>query len=196
MDPKRIYKTNGKYMAKGKGFTLIELIVVICVIAIITSISMPPLLRWRTDANLRGAASNLAGDLEMAKVRAIRENAYVAVLLGSDGYTIFVDECEFGRLGQGMANSSQLHPDAIERSLTIVKRFREQLDEHETLRVACVATQAIREAENRDAFVNKAEEILGVSIEIITGQREAELVARAVANSFPEATSHSRTESS
>ena len=73
------------------GFTLIELMVVICVIAIIASLTMPPLLRWRTDANLRGAASNLAGDLEMAKVRAIRENAYVAVLLGSNGYTIFVD---------------------------------------------------------------------------------------------------------
>ena len=91
MDSKLIYRINGKDKSRDRGFTLIELIVAICVIAIITSITMPPLLRWRTDAKLRGAASNLAGDLEMAKVRAIRENAYVAVLLGSDGYTIFVD---------------------------------------------------------------------------------------------------------
>lgn len=64
---------------------------VIGIITIIASLTMPPLLRWRTDAKLRGAASNLMGDLELAKIRAIRENAYVAVLLSGNGYTIFVD---------------------------------------------------------------------------------------------------------
>lgn len=97
-----------------------------------------------------------------------------------------VDECEFGRLGQGMADASSLHPEAIERSLAIAKRFRAKLDEHETLRVGCVATQAIREADNRDDFVKPAEALLGTKIEVIAGQREAGLVARAVSSSFPE----------
>ena len=97
-----------------------------------------------------------------------------------------VDECEFGRLGQGMANSTKLHPDALDRSLAIAKRFRATLDKHKPLRVGCVATQAIREADNRDAFVKPAEEILGTSIEVIAGQREADLVARAVSSSFPD----------
>ena len=97
-----------------------------------------------------------------------------------------VDECDFGRLGQGMANSSRLHPDAVERSMAIVKRYREILNQHEPLRIACVATQAIREAENRDEFVKPAEDLLGTPIEIIAGQREADLVARAVSHSFPE----------
>jgi exopolyphosphatase/guanosine-5'-triphosphate,3'-diphosphate pyrophosphatase len=97
-----------------------------------------------------------------------------------------VDECDFGRLGQGMANSNRLHPDAIDRSMAIVKRYREILNEHAPLEIACVATQAIREAENRDDFVNPAQDLLGTRIEIIAGQREADLVARAVSNSFPE----------
>jgi exopolyphosphatase/guanosine-5'-triphosphate,3'-diphosphate pyrophosphatase len=97
-----------------------------------------------------------------------------------------VDECEFGRLGQGLANSTSLHPDAISRSLEIAERFRALLDTHKPERIGCVATQAVREADNRDAFVKPAEEILGTTIETIAGQREADLVARAVSSSFPE----------
>lgn len=96
-----------------------------------------------------------------------------------------VDLCEFGRLGQGMATSTRLHPEAIARSLAIAKRFRAAMDEHADLRVGCVATQAIREADNRADFVTPAEEILGTKIEVIDGEREASLVARAVACSFP-----------
>ncbi len=78
-------------MRRHAGFSLIELMVAIAIFAILASIAMPPLLRWRTDAKLRGAASNLRGDLELAKVRAIRENSFVAVLFRANGYTIFVD---------------------------------------------------------------------------------------------------------
>lgn len=81
-------------MNNPSGFSLIELMAVIGIITIIASLTMPPLLRWRTAAKLRGAASNLMGDLELAKIRAIRENAYVAVLLSANGYTIFVDNGE------------------------------------------------------------------------------------------------------
>jgi exopolyphosphatase/guanosine-5'-triphosphate,3'-diphosphate pyrophosphatase len=97
-----------------------------------------------------------------------------------------VDKCEFARLGQGMATSSSLHPDAIERSLTILGRYREELDGQGGLTIGCVATQAIREADNSADFLRPAEQILGASIEVIEGAREASLVARAVVNSFPD----------
>ncbi len=97
-----------------------------------------------------------------------------------------VDECDFGRLGQGLAHSSTLHPDAVARSLKIVRRYRDIMQRHDLARVACVGTQALREATNRIDFVGPAEEILGCPIEIIDGKREAQLVARAVIESFPQ----------
>ncbi len=78
-------------MRKYSGFSLLEVMVVMAIIFIIASIAMPPFLRWRTDAQLRGAASNLRGDLEMAQLRAVRENSFVAVLLNANDYIIFTD---------------------------------------------------------------------------------------------------------
>lgn len=97
-----------------------------------------------------------------------------------------VDECEFGRLSQGLSAGKQLHPESIARSLGIITRYAQILDEHDVDGIACVGTQALREAENREDFVKPAESILGASIEIIAGEREAELVATAVRHSFPD----------
>jgi prepilin-type N-terminal cleavage/methylation domain-containing protein len=81
-----------KIMHKYSGFSLLEIMVVMAIIFIIASIAMPPFLRWRTDAQLRGAASNLRGDLELAKLRAVRENSFVVVLFNANDYIIFVDD--------------------------------------------------------------------------------------------------------
>jgi exopolyphosphatase/guanosine-5'-triphosphate,3'-diphosphate pyrophosphatase len=118
----------------------------------------------------------------------IGSNTLLLLITDDTGGTLrpIVDECDFGRLGQGLAHSNNLHPDAVARSLEVVRRYRTLMDAHELAGVACVGTQALREAENRDVFVGPAEEILGCTIEIIAGEREAELVATAVIKDFPE----------
>jgi prepilin-type N-terminal cleavage/methylation domain-containing protein len=84
-------KHRNKILHQASGFSLLEVMVVMAIIFIIASIATPPFLRWRTDAQLRGAASNLRGDLELAKLRAVRENSFVAVLFNANDYIIFVD---------------------------------------------------------------------------------------------------------
>jgi type IV fimbrial biogenesis protein FimT len=74
------------------GFTLIELMVVIAILALVSAIGVPSLIGWRDDAKLRDAVSLLRGDLEMAKIRAVRENDFVAVLFNANGYTVFIDD--------------------------------------------------------------------------------------------------------
>jgi len=73
------------------GFTLAELMTVIAIIAILSAIAVPNMIGWRERAKLGGAAENLRGDLQWAKIRAIHEHAPVSVLFFSNGYEIFVD---------------------------------------------------------------------------------------------------------
>ena len=66
-------------MRRNSGFTLYELWSSMAIIAVIATVTMPPFLSWLTAHRLRGAAINLMADIEMAKIRAIRENTFVAV---------------------------------------------------------------------------------------------------------------------
>lgn len=83
-------------LRKNSGFTALELATTIAIVAVIAALVMPPYLRWNRAHRLEGAATNLTADLEMAKVRAIRENAFVVVEFNTDSYTIFVDNGKGG----------------------------------------------------------------------------------------------------
>lgn len=78
-------------MPKDSGITAIELMITIAIAVVIASFVMPPYLQWNRSRRLEGAVVNLTADLEMAKMRAIRENAFVVVEFGSDSYTMFLD---------------------------------------------------------------------------------------------------------
>lgn len=95
------------------------------------------------------------------------------------------DACGFGRLGQGLDRSGALAPEAVARSLDILRAYRATIDAHGVSEVAAVGTQALREASNSEDFVGPARALLGAPIEIIAGEREAALVYRAVVASFP-----------
>jgi exopolyphosphatase/guanosine-5'-triphosphate,3'-diphosphate pyrophosphatase len=97
-----------------------------------------------------------------------------------------VDLCRFGRLGKGLDASGNLAADAIGKSLEICREYRRVLDEHGVKVPWVIATQALREAKNGGEFTRPAEQILGASIEIIAGEREAELAFTSVARSLTE----------
>ena len=83
-------------LRKNSGITALELATTIAIVAVIAALIMPPYLRWMRAHRLEGAATNLTADLEMAKVRAIRENTFVVVEFNADSYAIFVDNGEGG----------------------------------------------------------------------------------------------------
>jgi len=110
----------------------------------------------------------------------------VAEQVASDRLTAVVDRCQFARLGQGLDTRGSLDQAAIERSLAILREYRATLDELSVDHIAAVGTQALREAKNAQAFVEPAQDLLGCTIEVISGEREAQLVFRSVAEAFPE----------
>src|SRR4051794_47419 len=97
-----------------------------------------------------------------------------------------VDLCRFGRLGKGLDATGRLAADAIATSLEICREYRQVMDDRGVARPIVIATQAAREASNADDFLGPAQQILGAPIQVIAGEREAELAALAVARTFPE----------
>ena len=77
--------------ASETGLTLMELMVVIAIIAVLSSMAAPNLVSWRRDYKLKGAYENIRADLRLAKARALRERASVSVDFLNSRYDIFVD---------------------------------------------------------------------------------------------------------
>lgn len=97
-----------------------------------------------------------------------------------------VDVCRFARLGQGLDASGTLTADAIARGLEVCREYRALLDAHGVATPIVVGTQALREATNREAFTIPAHDILRAPVEVIGGEREAQLAFASVVRTFPE----------
>src|SRR5262245_7727324 len=136
---------------------------------------------------LSGAAMPVFGYAGWVKTAVIDIGTNTLLLLVVDEQMRrVVDLCRFGRLGKGLDASGRLAPEAIAKSLDICREYRAVMTEHAIQTPHVIGTQALREAANARDFVGLAEEILGASIEIIDGPREAELAYLSVAKTFPE----------
>jgi len=89
------------------------------------------------------------------------------------------------RLGAGLDGSGVLTEDAALRGLACLARFAQRLKGYAAPQVRAVATQTLREARNRDAFLARARAVLGFPIEVISGREEARLIYAGVARLQP-----------
>jgi exopolyphosphatase/guanosine-5'-triphosphate,3'-diphosphate pyrophosphatase len=79
------------------------------------------------------------------------------------------------RLGQGVDRTRALAPEAIDRTLAVLREYRTVLDDLGVLRVRATATSAARDSTNRDDFFDAARDQAGIEPELLTGEEEAAL---------------------
>lgn len=88
------------------------------------------------------------------------------------------------RLGENLREQGPLQPQAVARTLAVVDEYVEIIREEQALPSA-IATSAMRRASNGADFAKEVEQRVGARLEIIPGEREAELSFRGVVASHP-----------
>ena len=76
-------------------------------------------------------------------------------------------------LGEGVDCTKQLKPEAIARVIKTIKEWKKVIDQHDVQASAVIATSAVREAGNREEFLQQVKQEAGVEVEIIDGEEEA-----------------------
>lgn len=85
------------------------------------------------------------------------------------------------RLLSGLDENNILNQNTIMRALNCLKQFKAGFEHLPNCQVAIVATYALREAKNSQEFLEQAANIMPYQINIISGEREAELIFLGVA---------------
>jgi len=84
------------------------------------------------------------------------------------------------RLGQGMDTQKRLSPGPMETTLAVLEEFRQTCENHGEIPIRAVATSAVREAKNKEEFIQMARERARIDIEVIPWEEEARLTLRGV----------------
>lgn len=91
----------------------------------------------------------------------------------------------FARLGEGVDRDRVLADAPIARTLDAIATYAERWRAHGCEVTRAIATSAVRDAANRDAFVARARAEAGVVVEVISGDEEAALSFAGATVGFP-----------
>jgi exopolyphosphatase/guanosine-5'-triphosphate,3'-diphosphate pyrophosphatase len=87
---------------------------------------------------------------------------------------------EITRLGEGVDSRRRLLPVPIARTRNVLSEYRRRLEALGAERTLAVATSAIRDADNGEAFLGEVEWSYGFTTRLVGGDEEAELMFRGV----------------
>lgn len=115
-----------------------------------------------------------------------------AIDIGTNSTRLLVAEVESGRvrpvharmvitrLGEGIA-TGRLNREAIRRTIAVLCAYRGILREEGVEQVAAAATSAVRDAADRDMFLDAVRRETGIEVRVLSGEEEAALGYRGVA---------------
>jgi exopolyphosphatase/guanosine-5'-triphosphate,3'-diphosphate pyrophosphatase len=98
----------------------------------------------------------------------------VSRVTGSGRFEVVTREKEMVRLGSG-GDQRTLAPDAVERGVAALARCR-RIAETAGAEIRAVATAAVRDADNRHEFLERARIEAGIEVEVVSGYEEGRLI--------------------
>jgi exopolyphosphatase/guanosine-5'-triphosphate,3'-diphosphate pyrophosphatase len=98
----------------------------------------------------------------------------VAGLTGGK-FRVLLQRREVTGLGQGLAATGELAPAGMARTLEALKDFQQVMAAHQVEVYRAVGTQALRQAANRQVFLDRVREALGLAVEVLSPEEEARL---------------------
>ena len=108
----------------------------------------------------------------------------VVEALASGKYRILDDEKVIVRLGEGLNQTGNIAPAAWERAMEALSRQKKIIDGYKVGSIEAVATSAVRKAANGADFVRDIKSRIGLDVEVISGEEEAELAALSAFHNF------------
>lgn len=99
--------------------------------------------------------------------------------------TLLYNEKSACALGRGLAQTGRLAYENIDRALTAIQRFALVTRLMRAGEVHILATSAVRDASNSEAFVDAVEAIMGAPVQVLSGEQEAHFAALGVVAGMP-----------
>ncbi len=97
----------------------------------------------------------------------------IAELTSAGGLRELQSDRRILRLGQEVDRDRVLRPDAMARVVATLKEWRQVIESYHVDAATAVATSAVRDAGNRDEFLDLVRRGSGFQVEIISGEEEA-----------------------
>ncbi|MGY6562344.1 MAG: Ppx/GppA phosphatase family protein [Luteibaculaceae bacterium] len=109
----------------------------------------------------------------------------LAVFEYANGSVSYLEEDRIAvKLGEGGILSKTIMPEAIQRGINALKTHKETASKWGVNHIEVFATSAVRDAENKLHFLAQIKEQVGLSVQVITGEKEAEYIYLGVRESI------------
>lgn len=100
--------------------------------------------------------------------------------LSLNGSKLILRKREMVRLGESVFISGMLSRAATERTLGVLVRFRKICQQEGVAEIYAFGTSALREAKDRAQFIKNVRIKTGITLSVLSGSREAQLIAEGV----------------
>lgn len=142
------------------------------------------------------------GSCKFAIVGTVRTGAtktFAAIDIGSNSVRLKIaaarnhrlktlhEDREITRLGESVFESGMVSPDSMANTIRALKRFHRAVQAHAVDRLRVVATSALRDARNQQAFLSWVQSATGWKVEIISGLEEGRLIHLGIVSNEPAA---------